>query len=1755
MRLRVLACVLSLVGAGLLWAGRGAPGAGEAGRTPPAVPVEDPRADGRDKLPIVAIVDTGVDTAHPALKERCLDGINIAEPGEPSNDLVGHGTAIAGLIAASDDDPEYCGVNPAVRILPIKVTAGDAREALPAFLAMGVDKAVELKASVICIAMGASRSTKTLDEALERAREAGIIVVAAAGVSDGSADLWPASHPWVVSCTVSELVEAELADGTRKMVEFPASRAHISGKTELIGTPFAKAIAPGGGKGTLEGSSVPCARAAGYAARLRLSHPEMKAEDLRRLLVLTGAPIELGNVFRAYRVRRISGAALTRAATEKLPADLVLLDQDTNPAPMEPGKEAKLELEILNLGPEAQACDVTVDFPKEKLALKGRIESIPPGESRKVSIDLPKFEEGSYKGVARVKGAGDENPENDWLNFTNVVMPAPEFPVILSRPRMERLRFGEKQATIAVEVTNAGQKEIKGQAVVEVDDKAYTKDVTLGPRASELLAFTFDIPDLPAGFTGIRIAAGFLVADKTVTSTELSCKLSQDTALVQYADAWATKEVILDAPAFVIEGRTSVPFLIFAPEVHTLIDSKQLHARAGRIDIRDRARGIWLYDILIEEVGDEVARTTEFNPWAPPKDTLGGKTLLRVQGNPERKQKLPEKSVRAHPDICAESGDGGPVLDPLDLIQFVEEDGWSAVVNIPILALENHMRPYIYLRGLVRYLESARNPDDARWTHFDSRSLAAEAMLRVRLHASLPKLDPAGHYYDIHVHTQCEFSRDAVEPRLAWGGPLWMLIRSAHAMGFVDDAYVAAVRHKDLAAVAAREMLFTTDHNCFLTDGDTPFAIPFRSGEAEITTLRRFVGKGANQELAMAARGGRPMGAAHALAYGHEPLKGPWHGGRNFAKGIEKTKGVIEALKKYGVDKALGVVLPKILKKIADSKHLQVEALEKLNEQLDKLKLPPAKLEQLVELCREWGKFTPEHFEELVSQAERVVGEASRRSDEDENFNAIEKVELDLAANGTYIAAHPMAGPSLHWDLDDLDRAANLVGGPFVVAEQAGRFPFAGVQVWNEEPLSKYALGHPDQLRQLNIWKQDALKADPSWHGEWMTGFLHYMNRLVKPGLMYSFHPREPRSRFFIRKLYHYAGSDAHGNFNYTTGVGATLLTHTDLMPLLAIFGQSHGASTHTSHFGCARVYAQKPAFEEVYHGRVVCTDGPLVWTELDADQKFDGKDKIWHESWDTPEKAKDVDGQIGGDGPFDGKRTALVRRSCDKIVLKYRVSDGGPLSPAIQRIDLYRLSRSDEQAAKELSAEGRGWVPKPQDKWTPASGQQEQFRALTPWAPREPGIVMLAGFSMANDEVDMRYDPRFKRCFTNPIWLTTVDIGATAEPVMVDGKAIVPPGKFVASFKCDHSMFDEGTTVLLKQFNAQGDSTAASYTLVATSSPADGFWRPQKRDIAGRETEVDDCFLTAVNKEPIPLGQPWFPKPGVDTFAVILVNPRDAHGNPLNAVAAKIEVAAPPGFDPDPDWTEVPDTAHGGNTPTDTAVVQVRPGDTVEFPKGAICHEQKIPPGPWQATGIPAEGTPFTIVSGAHTVRVLVVASELSQQPFLEPQGDTWVGVAPTPSYTKGPARVVLNNHTERTVEFPDVLAQTSRAVLYSAPDAEPGNCTVKVQSDGKEAVTEIEAVAAKLAWDSEQAKPGEFRTLCVQLLGASKPADWEVTGTVTVQNAEVVELADSVKAVGKRFDITGLPGDAAFVLKAKAVEAGQMTATGKLRARKGDR
>lgn len=133
----------------------------------------------------VAVIDTGVDFNHPDLygwgpNGKVIGGYNFIEEGKPPLDTNGHGTQVAGVIAA---DGHLEGVAPKAKILAYKVSENG--EAVSSDLIVkAIDKAIEDDADIINISLGVNQTNEKIDHAVNKALEKEIFVVTAAG-NDG----------------------------------------------------------------------------------------------------------------------------------------------------------------------------------------------------------------------------------------------------------------------------------------------------------------------------------------------------------------------------------------------------------------------------------------------------------------------------------------------------------------------------------------------------------------------------------------------------------------------------------------------------------------------------------------------------------------------------------------------------------------------------------------------------------------------------------------------------------------------------------------------------------------------------------------------------------------------------------------------------------------------------------------------------------------------------------------------------------------------------------------------------------------------------------------------------------------------------------------------------------------------------------------------------------------------------------------------------------------------------------------------------------------------------------------------------------------------------------------------------------------------------------------------------------------------------------------------------------------------------------
>jgi subtilisin family serine protease len=200
---------------------------------------------------VVAVLDTGVDASHPDLHGALVEGWDAVNEDADPNDDHGHGTLVAGVVAArSNNGIGGVGACSRCSVMPVKVIGPDGRGS-SADITEGIIWAADHGASVINLSFVMSGRDAGIAAALEYARSKGVLIVAAAGNS-GSADVtFPAGEPGVVSVTGTDAADGRYAwanYGSWVMLAAPGcspSTKAGGGYADFCGTSSAAAFASG----------------------------------------------------------------------------------------------------------------------------------------------------------------------------------------------------------------------------------------------------------------------------------------------------------------------------------------------------------------------------------------------------------------------------------------------------------------------------------------------------------------------------------------------------------------------------------------------------------------------------------------------------------------------------------------------------------------------------------------------------------------------------------------------------------------------------------------------------------------------------------------------------------------------------------------------------------------------------------------------------------------------------------------------------------------------------------------------------------------------------------------------------------------------------------------------------------------------------------------------------------------------------------------------------------------------------------------------------------------------------------------------------------------------------------------------------------------------------------------------------------------------------------------------------------------------
>jgi type VII secretion-associated serine protease mycosin len=231
----------------------------------------------------VAVIDSGVDAGHPDLAGSVLPGIDLQDPAySPIGqvDKVGHGTRMAGLIAAHG---KTLGIAPKAKILPIRATgdsAGPTRH-----YAEGINYAVAHGASVINISLGTSQDEPDVRAAIAHALASNVVVVAAAGNLPETATVeYPAAYPGVIAVTGVD------QQGQHAAFSATGLEAVLSAPAVDIYSLWLRISGPG--YDVKSGTSDASAIVAGVAALVRSKYPDLSAAQVVSRLIATAHDVD-----------------------------------------------------------------------------------------------------------------------------------------------------------------------------------------------------------------------------------------------------------------------------------------------------------------------------------------------------------------------------------------------------------------------------------------------------------------------------------------------------------------------------------------------------------------------------------------------------------------------------------------------------------------------------------------------------------------------------------------------------------------------------------------------------------------------------------------------------------------------------------------------------------------------------------------------------------------------------------------------------------------------------------------------------------------------------------------------------------------------------------------------------------------------------------------------------------------------------------------------------------------------------------------------------------------------------------------------------------------------------------------------------------------------------------------------------------------------------------------------------------------------
>ncbi|MFD3446785.1 S8 family serine peptidase [Microbacteriaceae bacterium 4G12] len=230
----------------------------------------------------VAVIDSGVYRNHSDL--ALAGGVSVVSYTKDYDDDNGHGTHVAGIIGAKDNNIGVEGVAPDAQLYAVKAFNANG-DAYVSDVIAGIEWAISNKMDIINLSSSMKDSSPALQKAVDKAYQSGILLVGAAGnignaPSGGSTVEYPALYDSVIAVSA--------VDNTNSIADFSATGPKVE-----VTAPGVRILStyPGNGYSYMSGTSMATPFVSGVLALLKQAHPTYSNKDLRSLLDKTAKDI------------------------------------------------------------------------------------------------------------------------------------------------------------------------------------------------------------------------------------------------------------------------------------------------------------------------------------------------------------------------------------------------------------------------------------------------------------------------------------------------------------------------------------------------------------------------------------------------------------------------------------------------------------------------------------------------------------------------------------------------------------------------------------------------------------------------------------------------------------------------------------------------------------------------------------------------------------------------------------------------------------------------------------------------------------------------------------------------------------------------------------------------------------------------------------------------------------------------------------------------------------------------------------------------------------------------------------------------------------------------------------------------------------------------------------------------------------------------------------------------------------------------